>query len=62
MGTTMMTGATVDITTSVEKLLGVGTQVMNFIQGNEYLFVLFCASLVGVGCYVIRKVKKTAKA
>ncbi len=62
MNTVMMTSDTLDITGSVESLLGVGTQVMNFITGNEFLFTLFCASLVGVGCYVIRKVKKTAKA
>lgn len=53
--------ATVDISGSVTELLGVGTQVMNFIFSNGYLSTLFVASIVGVACYVVRKLKKTAK-
>lgn len=50
------------ITASVTSLLGLGTQVINFITDNDLLMVLFSGSLVGVACYVVRKVKKTAKA
>ena len=50
------------VTTAVTNLLGLGTQVLNFITGNEMLLVLFSGSLVGTACYVLRKVKKTAKA
>ena len=50
------------VTTAVTNLLGLGTQVLNFITGNEMLLVLFSGSLVGVACYVLRKVKRTAKA
>lgn len=49
------------ITTAVTNLLGLGTQVLTFITGNDLLMTLFSGSLVGVACYVIRKVKKTAK-
>jgi len=56
-------GAVVDnvIVGTVNNLLSLGTQVMNFIMSNEYLLVLFCGSLVGVACYVLRKVKRTAR-
>lgn len=50
------------ITASVTSLLGLGTQVLEFITGNDLLCVLFSGSVVGVACYVVRKVKKTAKA
>ncbi len=50
------------ITTSVTNLLGLGTQVLDFITANDLLMVLFSGSLVGVACYVVRKVKRTAKA
>jgi hypothetical protein len=52
---------TIDITGSVTSILGVGSQVMTFITGNSLLLTLFCGSLVGLGCYVIRKVKSVAK-
>lgn len=51
-----------NVTGAVTNLLGLGTQVLEFITGNELLLVLFSGSLVGVACYVVRKVKKTAKA
>jgi hypothetical protein len=51
----------VSITDSVTSILGVGSQVMNFITGDNLLMTLFCGSLVGLGCYVISKVKKVAK-
>lgn len=50
------------ITSAVTNLLGLGTQVLEFITGNDLLMVLFSGSLVGVACYVVRKVKRTAKA
>lgn len=50
------------ITTAVTNLLSLGTQVIDFITGNDLLLVLFSGSLVGVACYVVRKVKHTAKA
>jgi hypothetical protein len=55
------TSAEISVTDSVTSILGVGTQVMNFISGNTLLMTLFCGSLVGLGCYVIRKVKSVAK-
>lgn len=45
----------------VNNLLSLATNVMNFIVTNEYLLILFCGSLVGVACYVLRKVKRTAR-
>lgn len=53
--------STIDITGSVSSILNIGTQVMDFITGNSMLLTLFCGSLVGLGCYVIRKVKGVAK-
>jgi len=50
-----------NVTSSVETLLGLGTTVLDFIMGNAMLSTLFCGSLVGVACYVISKVKRTAK-
>ncbi len=52
----------VSIEQAVEQLLEVGSQVMTFIFDNKLLAVLFMSAVVGVGCYVISKVKKTAKA
>jgi hypothetical protein len=52
---------TIDVTSSVTSILGVGSQVMTFITGDTLLLTLFCGSLVGLGCYVIRKVKGVAK-
>lgn len=52
----------VAIDQAVEELLEVGSQVMDFIFSNSLLEVLFMSAVVGVGCYVISKVKKTAKA
>lgn len=46
---------------TVNNLLSLATNVMNFIATNEYLLILFCSSLVGVACYVLRKVKRTAR-
>jgi hypothetical protein len=51
----------ISITDSVTSILGVGTQVMNFITGDTLLMTLFCGSLVGLGCMVIRKIKGVAK-
>lgn len=53
--------STVDIGASVTSILDIGTQVMNFIAGNSLLMTLFCGSLVGLGCYVVKKVKGVAK-
>jgi hypothetical protein len=55
------TTATVNVTDSVTSILAIGTQVMNFIAGNSLLMTLFCGSLVGLGCYVVKKVKSVAK-
>lgn len=49
------------ITSAVTSILGVGTQIMNFITSNDLLNILFCGSLVGLGAYAIRKVKGVAK-
>lgn len=53
-------GATVD--TLVAGLLEISTNVLGFITDNSMLMIMFSGSLVGVTCYVLRKVKKTAKA
>lgn len=37
------------------------TQCFTWIMQNEFLAIMFCASVVSVGFYVIRKAKKTAK-
>lgn len=47
--------------TAVGELLPLGTLVLNFILEQPLLATLFAGSLVGVACYVISKVKKTAK-
>lgn len=57
----MNEASTIDVASNVTAILDVGTQVMNFIIGNPLLLTLFCGSLVGLGCYVIRKVKGVAK-
>ena len=49
------------LTGNVTTLLSLGTQVLEFISGNSYLGILFSGSLVGVACYVVAKVKRTAK-
>lgn len=46
---------------SVQSVLSVGTQIMNFIIDNPLLLTMFCGSLVGLGCYVISKVKGVAR-
>lgn len=51
----------VDVSSSVSSILDIGSQVMTFIAGNSLLMTLFCGSLVGLGCYVVRKVKGVAK-
>lgn len=48
--------------TAVAGLLKMATNVIDFIIGNPILLVLFSGSLVGIACYVVQKVKKTAKA
>lgn len=56
------TGATeVATNTIVANLLELGTSVLEFINDNSMLSIMFAGSLVGVACYVVRKVKKTAK-
>lgn len=57
----MNEASTIDVASNVTAILDVGTQVMNYIIGNPLLLTLFCGSLVGLGCYVIRKVKGVAK-
>lgn len=56
------TGATeVATNTIVANLLTIGTSVLDFIQDNAMLSIMFAGSLIGVACYVVRKVKGTAK-
>ena len=43
-------------------LLNLGGQIMDFIVGNPLMLTLFSGSLVGVACYVLKKVKRTARA
>ena len=38
------------------------TNVFKYIMDNQMLAIMFSASLVAVGFYVIRKAKRTAKA
>lgn len=45
----------------VRGLLNLSTSVLDFIMDNPLMSVMFAGSLVGVACYVLRKVKKTAK-
>jgi hypothetical protein len=52
--------SSVDITSIVNNVLDVGVLVLNYIAGNSILSTLFCGSLVGLGCYVIKKVKDVA--
>ena len=47
---------------NVINLLNLGGQIMDFIVGNPLMLTLFSGSLVGVACYVLKKVKRTARA
>lgn len=47
--------------TLVAGLLEISTNVLDFILANPLMTIMFASSLVGVACYVLRKVKKTAK-
>lgn len=49
------------LTTALKAVMTCGTEVMTFITDNPVLWVLFCGSFVGLGAYVIRKVKGVAK-
>lgn len=49
------------VTLSVQSVLTVGTQIIDFIIDNPLLLMMFCGSLVGLGCYVISKVKGVAR-
>ena len=49
------------MTQAMDDLLEVAKVIIDYIFSNGYLTVMFVASIVGVGCYVVRKVKKTAK-
>lgn len=42
-------------------LLDLGKTVLDFIMTNSLISIMFAGSLVGVACYVISKVKRTAK-
>lgn len=48
--------------TIVASLLELSTNVITFITDNPLMMIMFSGSLVGVACYVVRKVKKTSKA
>lgn len=54
--------AGLSFTALVDGLFDLATLVINFITSNTLMFVMFAGSLVGVACYVVRKVKKTSKA
>lgn len=53
--------AAVDFTTGLGNIVQAGKTVMGFITGDAYLMTLFCGSVIGLACYFIYKVKKTAK-
>ena len=52
----------VAINTMVASLLDMSTNVLGFILSNPLLLIMFSGSVVGVASYVVRKVKRTAKA
>lgn len=56
----METG-TFTITVLLNTIGAIVTQCFTWIMQNEFLAIMFCASVVSVGFYVIRKAKKTAK-
>jgi hypothetical protein len=41
--------------------LTLGSSVMNFIASDSVLLILFCGSLVALGCNVLGQIKRTAK-
>lgn len=53
---------TVTPNTAVAGLLEMSSSIIDFIVGNPLLLLMFSGSLVGAACYVVRTVKKTAKA
>lgn len=57
-----MVAAELTIAGAVQSIITTASSVMTVVEGNELLFTLFCGSLVGLGCAVVRKLKKTAKA
>ena len=42
-------------------LLDLSSGVLEFITDNPLMFTMFAGSLVGVACYVLRKIKHTSK-
>jgi len=51
----------VTITTAVENIGTLISNVMTTIVGNELLMTLFCGSLFFLGCSAVKAIKKTAK-
>lgn len=47
--------------TMIMVLFDIAKQILDYIMANKYLSLLFISSIIGVACYVVRKVKKTAK-
>lgn len=45
----------------VSTILLIAKAVLNFIAANTLLMILFSGSLVGVGCYAIKKIKSVSR-
>lgn len=50
-----------NMSAAVAYLMSMGSQVLNFIEGNTLLFTLFCGSIISLACVAVRKIKKTSK-
>lgn len=59
--TAMAESSSVDFTTGLGNIVQAGKSIMSFITGDAYLMTLFCGSIIGLACYFIYRVKKTAK-
>ena len=51
----------VTISTAIENIGTLITNVMTTITANELLMTLFCGSLFFLGCSAVKAIKKTAK-
>lgn len=51
-----------NLTDLLSDIAEIVTKVMSWITGNPVLNFIFCAGLISIGFYVVRKAKRVAKA
>jgi hypothetical protein len=45
----------------VSTILLIAKMILNFISSSSLLMILFSGSLVGVGCYALKKIKSVSR-